>query len=139
MAGRSSGGYTRVSYPAHATLSGELTMTEVNSHDVAARMFQSIRDAQDGKTLDAILSLGLNYWVSGVLDLGTIEAATYRAMARARELPADAREYPSIQPDIPPETFVEPEVVEDFDRQRAEFKKRKLRHNAGMGRKGIIR
>lgn len=112
---------------------------ETNSHDVAARMFQAIRDAQDGKTLDAILNLGLNYWVSGVLDLGTIEAATYRAVTRARELPMDVREWPPIQPDIPPETFVEPEVVEDFDRQRAEFKKRKLRYNAGIGRKGIIR
>jgi len=112
---------------------------ETNSHDVAARMFQAIRDAQDGKTLDAILSLGLNYWVTGVLDIGTIEAATYRAMARARELPADAREYPPIQPDIPPETFVAPEVVEDYAQQRAEFKKRKARHDAGMGRKGIIR
>ena len=113
-------------------------MTDTNSHDVAARMFQAIRDAQDGKTLDAILSLGLNYWVSGVLDLGTIEAATYRAMTRARELPMDAREYPII--DTPKgEEFIAPEVVKDFDRQRAEFKKNKARYNAGMGRKGIIR
>jgi hypothetical protein len=114
-------------------------MTEKSSHDIAARMFQAIRDAQDGKTLDAILSLGLNYWVSGTLDLGTIEAATYRAMARARELPMDAHEYPPIHPDIPAETFIAPEVVKDFNRQRAEFKKNKARYNAGMGRKGIIR
>lgn len=139
MAGRSGGGYTRVSYPACVALPGELTMTDTNSHDVAARMFQAIRDAQDGKTLEAILTLGLNYWVAGVLDIGTIEAATYRAITRARELPMEAREYPPINTNPLPEAPPEEIDMEDFARQRKEFRTRKARHAAGIGRKGIIR
>ena len=115
-------------------------MGDVNSHDVAARMFQAIRDAQDGKTLDAILNLGLNYWVAGTLDIGTIEAATYRAIDRARELPMDVREYPPINtnplPEAPPEDYAD---MEQMAKDRKAFElKRKRHHASGCSRRAGV-
>lgn len=112
-----------------------------NSHDVAARMFQAIRDAQDGKTLDAILNLATNYWVAGVLDQGTLEAAAYRARTRAAELPEAVREYPPIDPTHTPVEHIEdPDIdMDQLAKDRKAFELKRQRAKAGMGRKGIIR
>jgi hypothetical protein len=112
-------------------------------HAIAKECFDLVRKAKKTKDLEAALTKATNYWVVDALDVGTVEAVAYRSRDKARELWRAAgcpeiaidqsRKEPTTQP------LVEPEAYEDFQKQREEFKKNKLRYNAGMGRKGIIR
>ena len=110
-------------------------------HAIAKECFDLVRKAKKTKDLEAALTKATNYWVVDVLDIGTVEAVAYRSIDKARELwrAAGCPEIVIDQSRKETKPLVEPEVYEDFQKQREEFKKNKLRHNAGMGRKGIIR
>ena len=110
-------------------------------HAIAKECFDLVRKAKKTKDLEEALTKATNYWVVDALDIGTVEAVAYRSRDKARELwrAAGCPKVVIDQSRKETKPIVEPEVYENFQKQREEFKKKKLRYNAGMGRKGIIR
>lgn len=120
--------------------------TNTNPHDLAASLYATIRSAPDTATLDDTLNRATHHWVAGTLETGTVEACAYLAADRAREL---QREYEATHGPI--ETLKSPkratkaiqdviseEEIDEMAQARHDFKVRKARYEAGMGRKGWI-
>ena len=110
-------------------------------HAIAKECFDLVRKAKKTTDLEAAIEKSVHHWVIDLLDIGTVEAVAYRSREKARELwrAAGCPEVVIDQSRKETKPLVEPAVYEDFQKKREEFKKNKLRYNAGMGREGIIR